>query len=285
MPAARELYRRMGFRVPLPSVPALPGPDGGPPEPFGAGNTHVAFRGSFLELVTVVDGGTLGEATTVALEVPAAVRGRVAGAIAATAARLAAALARFEGLHILVFTTPDADTAAGYLTAAGVPHEEVTRLRGAGGVPLGFLELDGRSPEGRLAVAEALPDPGAAHPNGAFALVGAVLCVAGDELGATVRRYARYLDEEPRTAGPARVFDLGDQRVAVVPAAALGDVLPGEEPPALPAFVASVVAVRDLTATADLLARAGVPTHPTPAGDLLVPAKAAHGAALVFRQG
>ena len=48
--------------------------------------------------------------------------------------------------------------------------------------------------------------------------------------------------------------------------------------------VAFAVAVRELTATRKLLEGNGVPLAVTPAGDLFVPATAAAGAAVIFRQ-
>ncbi len=97
-----------------------------------------------------------------------------------------------------------------HLAAEGVAHDGVIRVRRRGRrMPLGFVEIDsaGRSPEGRLAVAEALPArrTGADHPNGAFELVGPLLCVADDELADVERRYTRYLgrDAARRGDGPA----------------------------------------------------------------------------------
>lgn len=51
--SAIALYRRMGFVVPPPSFPALAPRPGEPVRAFGAGNTHVSLRNSFVELVTV----------------------------------------------------------------------------------------------------------------------------------------------------------------------------------------------------------------------------------------
>ena len=70
--AAIALYRRMGFAVPPPAFPALPPHPGAPLRAFGVGNSHVNFRSSFVELVTVVDdreGGVVGtDATLVPLQ-------------------------------------------------------------------------------------------------------------------------------------------------------------------------------------------------------------------------
>jgi len=291
MDAAVGLYRRMGFAVSPPEFPVLPAGDGAPVRVLGAGNAHVTFRRNFVELVTVLDGAEPGaDAVLVPLEVPPTLVRRVVETVAATTARLSAALARFEGLHILVLQTPDADATAARLAAVGVPNAGVTRMRrpGAGDavVPIGFVEIDGsqgRTPEGRLAVAEALPDTGPDHPNGALSLEGPVLCVPDAELAGFERRYATMLGRAARADGPVRLFDLDEGRVTLVPDSALDTVLPGERAPALPAFVAFVVRVRDLAATRTLLERNALPVRATPSGAVFVPAAAALGCAVVFR--
>jgi hypothetical protein len=53
--------------------------------------------------------------------------------------------------------------------------------------------------------------------------------------------------------------------------------------PALPAFVAYAVRVRDLHATRALLATSRMPVTDSPTGGIFVSAKAALGAALIFR--
>ena len=177
---------------------------------------------------------------------------QVRESIAQTAGRISTALARFEGLHILVFGTADIDATVAHLEAEGVAHGAVNRVRlpGEGGtkpVSIGYVEIEsdpGRSPEGRLALAE---DGSAdfrallansAHPNGAMELVKSVLCVPDADLRDYERRYSRYLQRPARSNGPLRIFDLGSAQVVIVPNSALGTVLPDEVPPALPAFVA-----------------------------------------------
>ncbi|PRX96196.1 VOC family protein [Allonocardiopsis opalescens] len=307
MAEAIARYRRLGFHVPPAAFPALPPREGAPPEPVGAGNTRIRFAHAFVELAAVLPPGENGApdpaaagpgAAVVPLQAPPEALPRLAASMKETSARLAAALERFEGLHIAVFRTADADAAAARLTAAGVPHSGVHRLRrpaaDGGTVPVGYLEIDGaggRTPEGRLAIAE---DPGgpaaesaAAHPNGAVDLVEAVLCVPAAELAEAERRYAGYLGRPARPArpaGPARVFALGRSRLVVVGDTGLPEVLPGERPAALPAFVSCAVAVRDIAAARAHLAAAGVPFTETGAGELTVPSAEAMGAALVFRE-
>jgi hypothetical protein len=293
MGAALALYRRMGFRVPPPTFPALPSEDGGLPRVVGAGNAHVTFRRNFLELVTVLDGEPGPDAVVEVLDVPAKAIGRVTEGITATTTRISSALARFEGLHILVFQTSDADAAAARLAADGVEHGGVLRARrpggnGAAAVPISVIEIDGeagRTPEGRLAVAEDLPDSAHEHPNGALDLVGPVLCVPAAEIAAYERRYARYLGRAARIAGPVRIFDLDGCAVTLVAEPDLGALLPGERAPALPAFVGYAVTVGDLATTRGLLEEANIPVRDTPHGEVFVPAAAALGTAVIFRQG
>jgi catechol 2,3-dioxygenase-like lactoylglutathione lyase family enzyme len=301
--AAIALYRRMGFVVPPPSFPALVPRPGEPLRAFGAGNTHVSFRSGFVELVTVVDdrrGGVVGaDATLVPLQAPVETLDRLTDSIVQTATRMSTALARFEGLHILVFGTADIDATIARLAAQGVVHSAVNRLKrpgetaaGATQISIGYVEIDsepGLSPEGRLALVEdgprdspplqAHPD----HPNGAVELIESVLCVPDFHLTDYERRYSRYLQRPARSDGPIRIFDLDNSSVMIVPNSALEAVLPGEVPPALPAFVAYGVAVEHLSATRDVLERAEFPVLTSPTGGLYVPASAALGAAIIFR--
>ena len=91
---------------------------------FGAGNMPVNFGRTFVELVTVADdrqhGVAAADATLVPLQAPAETLERLTDSITETATRIAHALARFQGLHILVFGTSDADATITRLAAAPV---------------------------------------------------------------------------------------------------------------------------------------------------------------------
>lgn len=308
MAQAITLYERLGFAVPPPSCPAMPLREGAAPEPFGAANTHADFPRSFLELATCVrDGDTdrLPAGTRlVPLDAPAELLPRLVERISETSAGLAACLDRFQGLHILMFSSSDIDAAAARLTAAGVRHGGVNTVRRAAppgaGTPVEtvrYLEIDGDGSgagpgsvaEGRVGlVADLDPDVQGArhldHPNGAVDLVEAVLCVADRELAAVQQRYETCLGRPARPEGPARVLDLDGAALTLVPDSGLAALLPGERPAALPALVGCTVAVRDLSLTRDLLRRNGLPLRETPSGDLFVPAEAALGTAVVFRR-
>ncbi|MEU4178679.1 VOC family protein [Streptomyces sp. NPDC026589] len=308
---ASVLYGRLGFSVPPPSCPGMPRSAGGAPEPFGAANTHADFADSFLELATCLKAGETGrlpaDTRLVPLEAPAEVRQRLVERIGETSADLAAYLDRFQGLHILMFSSPAIDDAAARLTSAGVRHGGVNTVRRA--APSGaespietirYLEIDaqepdtgtgaGTVPEGRVGIVADL-DPGIQsarhldHPNGATGLAEATLCVADEELTATYHRYAAYLGRRPRQEGEGLIFDLDGAALKIIPKSALAATLPGEELPALPALVAYTVTVRDLPLARDLLHRNGIPLRETPTGDFFVPAKAALGTAVVFRAG
>ncbi|UNO41502.1 VOC family protein [Streptomyces sp. MST-110588] len=308
MAQAITLYERLGFVVPPPSCPAMPLHEGTAPRPFGAANTHADFPRSFLELVTCVkDSDTDGlpaDAHLVPLQAPPGLLPHLVERINETSANVAAFLQRFEGLHILMFSSPDIDAAAARLTATGVRHGGVNTVRRAAppgaGTPVEtvrYLEIDGDEPGGRRGsvaegrvgvVADLDPDIQGArhldHPNGAVDLVEAVLCVADEELTTVRDRYTRYLGHSARPQGPAQVLDLDGAALTLVPASGLAALLPGEQPATLPALAGYTVAVRDLSLTRDLLHRNGLPTRETPSGDIFVPADAALGTAVVFRQ-
>ena len=215
-----------------------------------------------------------------------------------TVAKISASLARFEGLHILVFGTTDADSTLSRFDASGVGHSGVTAvqrpidtLSGQDTAPVRVVEIDREAvPEGRLAVAEN-PDaqtPRAQaclnHPNGAVDLVEAILCVPDAQIEQYAERYRRYTGCAARENDAVQLFDLEQSRVTLVPAGVLDTLLPGATAPPPPAFVGYAVAVRDLASARTLLESNGLPVHEAPTGDIFVPGDAALGATVVFRQ-
>lgn len=297
---ALDLYCRLGFNCAAPAYPMISPAEGEPPKPFGVANTHATFLRNFIELVAVVsdDVPIPPDAVLIPLHVPAPALSQNIGTIKRTVTTLAAGLARFEGLHILVFQADDVAASAAQLRKAGVRHSGVNTVQrqiettaGVHVAPVRLLEIDQEPvPEGRIAVAEnPAPEMLQAqnhmnHPNGAIDLVESVLCVPPDDVEAYVQRYRRYLGRDARAEGAARIFDLQDCHITLVPENSLGDLLPGESAPALPAFVAYAVKVREPHATEALLQRNGVPTGTLPTGDVCVGARSALGAAVIFRQ-
>lgn len=290
---ARELYRRLGFLCPAPAYPTLSRNAGEPARPFGAANMHAPFVRNFVEVMAVVteESQLPDDALPIPLQVPPAALPHVVESIERTIAKISASLARYEGLHILVFQTEDADESARRFDQTGVGHSGVNRVQQPHQlVPMGVVEIDREDvPEGRLAVAESLilapgDQPPPRHPNGVVDLVESILCTPDAEIEAYVERYQRYLGRVARREGAEHVFDLGQSRVRLVPASWLGEILPGETAPALPAFVAYAVAVHDLSSTRGWLENNGLVVNAAPSGGLFVPARAALGAAVIFRQ-
>ncbi|MEW9528435.1 VOC family protein [Microbispora sp. NPDC049125] len=301
MSQAMERYRRLGFTMPAPAYPVLPRVTGGPPEPFGVANTHVHFPRNFIELVAVIgDTGRMpGEARPIPLRVPDGKLPGLTAAIRATAATITSLLQRFQGLHIVIADTPDIDGVAARLTAADVGHGGVHAIQrpvetstGTKMEPARYLEIShphlpaGRVPEGRIGFAENTPadaledDRHTDHPNGATGLVECVLCVADSALPELEHRYGTYFGQ--KRDGQVTRFDRAD--ITIVAASALAGLLPGERPAALPAFVAYTVSVRDTAATARLLRDNDIPVTHTGTGEMFVPADAALGVAIIFRQ-
>jgi hypothetical protein len=193
---------------------------------------------------------------------------------------------------ILVFQTENANESARRFDETGVGHSGVNKVQQPSQlVPMGVVEIDREDvPEGRLAVAEfpVSEAPEAQrflqHPNGAVDLVESILCVPDAEIETYVKRYQRYLGRVAQRDGMAHIFDLQGSYVKLIPENRLGELLPGETVQALPAFVAYAVAVRDPGSTRRLLESNGLVVRDTSAGDIFVPAQAALGAAVIFRQ-
>lgn len=221
----------------------------------------------------------------VPLDPPTSRRDELIARIRTTVERLTALRRRAPGWAVLMFSAPAMDPVADHLTGAGVAHGGVATVTREVPTPEGhrtetirYLEIDdaGTTPEGRIGFVEDL-DPSLqtsrrqAHPNGALDVVGAVICAPDP---ASVRaRYTSYLGD-PRGAG-----------VVVVGPSALGRMLPGEHVPTGPAIVACRVLVDDLARTRKCLLATGVDARPTPAGDLLLPARSGTGAAIVLTDG
>ncbi|MFI0794193.1 VOC family protein [Micromonospora rubida] len=303
MTAAIETYRRLGFTLPPPAYPTLPTAPGALPRPVGAANTHIYLRRNFVEIVAVVDDGQPipGDAHLIPLDVPDDKLPGLLAAVRGTAANLAAFLDRFQGMHILVVDSADLDSAAARLDAADAGHGGVHAVQrpietadGTRMLPTRYLEINsdetdaprGRLPEGRVGIAENTAVEGQQHPkhaNGAIDLIGCLLCVPDDALPDVERRYETYLGRAAHRNGSTRSFDLGDASVIIVAESALPDVLPGERPPALPAFVGYTVAVHDIAQTEHHLRTAGVPYRTPRPDEIVVPASEALGVAIIFR--
>jgi catechol 2,3-dioxygenase-like lactoylglutathione lyase family enzyme len=271
--AAGALYEQLGFRVGARNR-----------HPWGTENRIVQFPGSFLELITI------GDATAI----PAHEARRFS-----FGAFVRDALARCEGMSMLVLESSDSDADAAAFQAAGIGDFE----------PF-FFERQAKRPDGSevrvafsLAFAEdrAAPDCGffvcqqhepqnfwnpafQQHENGAQAL-SAVAFVADDPA-----RHERFFSAYTAcasfaTAGGGLRFALPRGRIEVMStqaaAAALGDASMRR---ARPHFAGFAVAVPALSPVEERLRGHGIACR-REGGRLVVPPAAALGCAIVFEQG
>lgn len=303
MTAAISAYRRLGFTLPPPAYPTLPTTPGAPAGPIGVANTHVYLRRNFVEIVAVIksDQPIPDDAHLIPIKIPDDKLPGLLTAVRGAATNLAACLGRFQGMHILIFDSPDIDRAAARLDATTVGHGGVHAIQrliptpdGTRMVPARYLEINsddpgappGRLPEGRLGIAENTAvdeQQPPEHANSAVELIGCTLCVPDGALPEVVRRYEAYLGRPADRNGPTATFHLDDATVTLVAASALPGLRPDERPPALPAFIGYTIAVHDIAQTEHHLRAAAVPhTKPRP-GEIFVPAGEAFGTAITFR--
>lgn len=266
--AARAAYAAMGFRLTPLSVHSGSRTPGGPVEPWGSGN-HCAMLGAgYLELIGIV-----------APDRPSSVP---------------PLLERYEGAHILALRCADAEAAYAELTSRAAhvdpprvlerdapfgPDGTETRraafrnihCHGAHYAVSHLIVIEHRTPD-------VLWQPHLTrHPNGAAALVEAVLSVA--DPATTAERLAALAGAVPEIVGPDRfAVPLERGRISVMtPDAARATF--GAPPPSEPSIVAITVAVADLERARGEAEAGGLPIRRHGAG-LLIPAAAACGVAI-----
>jgi predicted unusual protein kinase regulating ubiquinone biosynthesis (AarF/ABC1/UbiB family)/catechol 2,3-dioxygenase-like lactoylglutathione lyase family enzyme len=299
LPAAIRVYRGLGFEMSAPNYPLMPESDG-ELRPFGAANAYAHFAGGFLELMAAAgpDSPVPPDAETVAVAVRPELREHFREVIGRSLDAMSSCLDRFEGMHRLVLRTSQAYVTAERLSTRGIDHSgvnvtdrPVTTATGTTVERLRFLELDRERADGSLTllegtvgVAEPLEVPRPAHhANGVLDLAEIVLAIPDNEAHAYVDRYESYIDQRAEQRGFAWVIDVGMADLVIVPGSRVSELLPGERAPALPAFVAHGYRVVDLEETTTFLERGGIPLSKTDCGDLLVSARDAAGAAILFR--
>ena len=291
--ATKVALEELGFIVTTPMVPALPGP-GNSPRAFGTANCHADFTdGTFLEAITVVDRAedVPKSAVVVPLQVPERAAPHLAELIDRVLSRLRHQLDRFEGMHVLVFETPQIYAESRRLNDIGIAHSGVTsatrRTPGLVPEPIQVVEIDDHrrpTPEGRLALASPVPAGTTVHPNGAQSLAEVILCVPDQDITATVDRYADLLAVSPSHTPHGVELGLDRSRLLIATAAQVTGLLPGVVPLALPAFVAATVTVEDLGRTIAYLSAGGSTMRSSARAEVFIPAQGGLGTAIVFRQ-
>lgn len=266
-------YERLGFRL----TPRAT-------HPFGTGNRLAQMRGSFLEVLAVVDPARVPPAAPGVFSFGAFNRDWLEGG---------------EGLSMLVLESRDADRDLADYRAKGIAafrrldFERAARqpdgterlvafslaITEEPGVEAGFFTCHNRFPENFW------KPEFQSHPNGALD-VAEVALVAEDPADHHVFLEAFTGVRGPRVTGFGLDFDTPRGTVAALSAAGFR-MRYGRDPAARPGgrarLAGTTIAVADLAATAELLAAAGVATL-AHAGRLVV-AEPVHGTVLAFRQG
>jgi hypothetical protein len=263
--AAAARFRELGFTVSPPSA-HMAANGTRAMRPTGTANQCAYFGESFIEL--------LGTSSTVRNP-----------------------LARYRGLH-LTLGCGDVEVVAHRWRADGISSTELWHMQrevdtedGKRMVRATSVRVDlDLTPEGGLQAAQHLTPEYVhqrrylGHPNGALRLDRVLVVVPDDDVDASVDRYRRIVPATAQTDGPMRVLPLRVGDIAIIPASAAAEVLPGHRLPALPLIAAHVVAVTDLAAARRLVEGNGIPTHDCPGG-FFVAAQDACGIPLGFVPG
>ena len=202
-----------------------------------------------------------------------------------------AAVARYEGLHLIAFSVDDVAAEAGRLDAEGFGPQPVANLRrpmpvdGGGEEEAGFSVLrvaPGTMAEGRMQILRhETPDvvwqPSAIpRDNGISGLFGVAICT--DDPAEAAERYARFTGRGGE--GARIVLDRGS--LVFVTPAELARAIPAAHPPSLPFIAVAVLESADLAATRRYFEAAGIPVEALPDGAIAVAPEFAMGAWLAI---
>ena len=246
MEEAGAAFARLGFPL-TPFTVHRNEDEAGNQVPTGTANRCAMLGRGYLEILTDVDG----------LDTPFSRAHR-------------AAIARYEGLHLIAFTVDDVEAEARRLGDAGFGPQPVANLRrpmpvdGGGEEEAGFSVLrvaPGTMAEGRMQILRhETPDvvwqPSMIPRDNAISGLSGVVICTGDPAEAA-GRYARFTGLGQEDAGIA--LDRG--RLDFVDPAGLSRILPGARPPSLPFVAAVVLESADIAATRQFVGAAGVPVE------------------------
>ena len=189
-------------------------------------------------------------------------------------------LARYAGMHLIAFAVADARSQSTRLASAGFRTAPLVALRRPVGTETGETEASftvarvapGEMREGRIQFLTHHTEDAVwqkrwlAHPNGAFALIDAVVAVA--DVYEASARFARFLGREPARTPLGEGFFLDRGGVQIVNQPAFAQILPGVAVPAMPFIGLYTVGVESVEKTEALLRLNGL--NPERRGPLLV---------------
>ncbi len=189
-------------------------------------------------------------------------------------------LACYTGLHLIAFAVADARSQSARLASAGFRTAPIVALRRPVGTEMGETEAaftvarvaPGEMREGRIQFLTHHTEDAVwqkrwlAHPNGAFALIDAIIAVANVYEATT--RFTRFFGREPARTAMGQGFFLDRGGVQIVNQPAFAQILPTVAIPALPFIGLYAVCVADIAKTESLLRMNGL--NPTRQGPVLV---------------
>jgi catechol 2,3-dioxygenase-like lactoylglutathione lyase family enzyme len=271
-------YEKLGFIFTPLSFPEFPLSPGEAPQPVGVANRNAIFRNSYLEMLGIVDAARWASIST-------SQRGPF---------DIDRPLQRYQGLHIMHFGTEHLDEVRARLVKDGLGPSPIRPFQRVVETPTGSALMrarclsfaPGTNPEALFQIVQhetpelALQPRFMAHPNGAFALSEAILCV--DDPEEVASRYGRYAGYFAGRRGPLYVIDLGETRLVVVGCQNLALVVPGEAAPTTP-YLAGFTVTADVDQAAAFLRRQEIPFRVHDAR-IVVSARDACGSAVVFEQ-
>ena len=253
--AGRQALGRAGFQATPVSVQVNPDPAGGPPQPFGTGNLTAVFRRGYVEVLFRTADTALGR-------------------------DLAAALARYSGLHLAAFAVADAGAAHRRLAQPGFQTQPLVAMQRpvetAEGPDIAAFTIarlaPGQMPEGRIQILTHRTESTVwqprwlDHPNSAVRL--AALTVAVADVDEAAGRFSRFTGRpaDPCEGGKAIWLDRGC--VELLTPEAFTRRFPELAIPSLPFMGACAIDVASLAVAEAALRRGGI--APRRAGARLV---------------
>jgi hypothetical protein len=268
MDAASAALERLGFTLTPYAAHTMRTAPGEEPKPSGTGNRCIMLRESYIEVLCAVGHAPMAQ-------------------------QLRTAVDRYTGIHLMAFTTPDAEAHHARLTEAGFEMQPLVHLtREVEGGILRFSVvrmLPGQMAEGRIQFLthntpgllwrEELMD----HPNKVVSMTDVVMASA-DVAGATAR-FQRYLGIAPKACNGGARFTFGRGSLTILTPEALEAVLPGIAIPDLPFIAAYSLRSEDLAATRTLLTSNRIEIDELGSDAFRVDPLPALGSTMIFTQG
>ncbi len=268
MDAASAALERLGFRLTSYAAHTMRTAPDEEPKPSGTGNRCIMLRESYIEVLCAVGDAPMAQ-------------------------QLRAAVGRYTGIHLMAFTTTDAEAQHARLTAAGFdmqPLVHLTREVEGGTLRFSVVRLQpGQMAEGRIQfLTHITPDllwreDLMNHPNRVVSMTDVAMASADPNEAAD--RFERYLGMAPNAFDGGWRFMLARGSLTILSADALEAALPGIAIPNLPFIGAYSLRSEDLLATKTLLNSNGIETQETGPDMIRVEPLPALGSTMIFTQG